>query len=204
MTVSLQPPAAEPVRGATAPPAEAAARPGFWRRAVLIFLALLVLFAGTYAYAWFNANRLSSRFMSEADALLEEGRAVDALVGYEEFDPQTNSYTNRGGYVRVERIWSNRYSMPQPPIVEQARQRSAEIINERLTIEEAEDYIRANTGRPALYFGEIYLRLGELYEADGDPRSAADIYRDVVDLFPNRTDLVNRAQEHLNRLEAQP
>jgi tetratricopeptide (TPR) repeat protein len=200
MSVSLQPPSVKPVKGAVAPPAEAAARPGFMRRVLLIAGAVLLIFAATYALAWFNANRLSARFISEADALYDEGRYLDALVGYEEFDPQTNRYATRGGYVRVERIWSNSNSWPIPAQVELARQRSDEIINQRLTIEDAENYIQANIGRPALYFAEIYLRLGELYEADGDPRSAADVYRDVVELFSNRPDLTARAEEHLARL----
>jgi hypothetical protein len=88
-------------------------------------------------------------------------------------------------------------------MVERARQRSAEIVQQRLTIEEAEDYIRANTGRPAPYFGEIYLRLGELYEQDGDPRSAREIYESIPSLFSNRPDLIEQAQAHLNRLEGQ-
>lgn len=204
MTTSLQPPSVLPVKGATTPPAEAAASPGFMRRALLAAAAVIVLFAATYALAWFNASRLSARFLGDADALYDEGRYLEALVGFEEFDPQTNRYITRGGYVKVERMWSHANSWPVPAAVQRAKQRSAEIINERLTIEAAEDYIRANIGKPALYFAEIYLRLGELYEADGDPRSAADIYRDVIDLFPNRPDLTARAEEHLARLGAEP
>jgi len=191
-----------PVKGAGALPAEAAAGPGFLRRALLAAAVVLLLIAATYALAWFNAYRLSARFASEAEELYAQGKYLEALVGYQEFNPQTNRYTNRGGYVKVERIWSHPYSWPLPQQLQLARQRSNEIINQRLTITEAEDYIRANTGKPALYFAEIYLRLGELYEADGDARSAREIYQDVIDLFPNRTDLTSRAQEHLDRLDA--
>ena len=58
-----------------------------------------------------------------------------------------------------------------------------------------------NTGRPAPYFGEIYLRLGELYEQEGDLRSAREFYESILELFPNRPDLIEKAQAHLERLE---
>jgi len=201
MAVSLQPPIVQPVKGT--PVAEPAARPGTMRRTLLTILGVLVVFSATYALAWFNADRLSARFMRDADASFEQGNYLEALVGYEDFDPQTNTYTALGGYVKVERIWSHVYSWPLPPLLQKAQQRSAEIVNQHLKIADAEDYIRSNTGKPALYFAEIYLRLGELYEAEGDLRSAAEIYQDVIELFPNRTDLTARAQDHLARLEAQ-
>jgi tetratricopeptide (TPR) repeat protein len=121
-----------------------------------------------------------------------------------EFDPQINQYVKQGGYLDVEKIWSSSYSWPAPPELERASQRTQEIVNQRLTIEMAEEYIRANTGRAAPYFAEIYLRLGELYEESGDQRSAIEIYRDVIELFPGRDDLVSEANNHLARLEASP
>jgi tetratricopeptide (TPR) repeat protein len=202
MTVSLQTPSSLPVKGT--PVAEVADRPGLMRRVLLITLGVLLVFAATYVYAWFNAYRLSARFTRDADESFEQGNYLKALVGYEDFDPLTNRYTNRGGYVKVERIWSHAYSWPLPPLLQNARQHTTEIINQQLTIADAEDYIRANTGRSALYFAEIYLRLGELYEADGDKRSASEIYQDVIELFPNRSDLTALAQDHLAQLEAQP
>ena len=183
------------------PEAEAAARPGLFRRVVIIALIVLLLFAATYAYAWFNASRLSTRFMRDADAAYDSGDYLQALVGSQEFDPQTNRYITLGGYIKVEKIWSHRLSWPEPAAIQRARERSDEIVYERLTIEDAENYIRANTGRPAPYFGEIYLRLGELYEEDGDPDSALEIYESIQELFPNRPDLIEAAQEHLDRLE---
>jgi tetratricopeptide (TPR) repeat protein len=89
-----------------------------------------------------------------------------------------------------------------PPELQQAGQRTQEIVTQHLTIETAEDYIRANTGRPAPYFAEIYLRLGELYEQEGDLFSAQDIYESIPELFPNRPDLIETAQAHLARLAA--
>jgi hypothetical protein len=90
---------------------------------------------------------------------------LNALVGYQKFDEKSNKYINYGGYVTVEKIWSNKYSWPVPAFVQESRQRSQEIINQKLTADQALQYIQENTGRPsAPYFGEIYLRLGELYE----------------------------------------
>ena len=201
MTTSIQPSSVSP---AAQPEAVAAVRPGFLRRALLIVFLAGLLFALTYAFAWFNASRLSARFIQDADAAYDQGEYLESLVGAERFDPQSNKYVKQGGYLDVEKIWSSSYSWPAPPELGRASQRSEEIVNERLTIETAEDYIRANTGRPAPYFAEIYLRLGELYEQDGDQRSAIEIYRDVIDLFSGRADLVAKATEHLTRLNAAP
>jgi hypothetical protein len=171
------------------------------RRVLIALLVIALLVAGTYAFGWFQAYNLSQRFMRESETLIQQGKSLEALVGEEEFDPETNKYIKRGGTIRVERIWSDRYSWPQPPLVNQARQRSQEILTQRLTAAEAEEYIRQNTGRPAPYFAEIYLRLGELYEAEGDLKSAREIYAEIPELFPNRRDLIEIAQKHLQRLE---
>lgn len=197
MAASIQSPSVSP---AAQPEAAAAARPGFLRRALLVALLAGLLFALTYVFAWFNASRLSARFIQDADAAYNQGEYLESLVGAERFDPQTNQYVKQGGYLNVEKIWSSSYSWPAPPELEQANQRTQEIVDQRLTIEMAEEYIRANTGRPAPYFGEIYLRLGELYEQDGDLRSARDIYESILELFPNRPDLIEKAQAHLERL----
>jgi tetratricopeptide (TPR) repeat protein len=198
MAASIQPPSVSP---AAQPEAAAAVRPGFLRRALLVAFLAGLIFALSYAFAWFNASRLSARFIQDADAAYDQGEYLESLVGTERFDPQINKYVKQGGYLNVEKIWSSSYSWPAPPELERASQRTQEIVNQRLTIEMAEEYIRANTGRPAPYFGEIYLRLGELYEQEGDLRSARDIYESILELFPNRPDLIEKAQAHLERLE---
>lgn len=198
MATSIQP---SPVSPAAQPEAAATVRPGFLRRALLIAFLAGLIFALTYAFAWFNASRLSARFIQDADAAYNQGEYLESLVGAERFDPQSNQYVKQGGYLNVEKIWSSSYSWPAPPELERASQRTQEIVNQRLTIEMAEEYIRANTGRPAPYFAEIYLRLGELYEQEGDLRSARDIYESILELFPNRPDLIEKAQAHLDRLE---
>ena len=198
MVASIQPPS---ISLAAQPEAAAVARPGFLRRALLVAILAGVIFALSYAFAWFNASRLTARFIQDADAAYNQGEYLESLVGTERFDPQINQYVKQGGYLNVEKIWSSSYSWPAPPELERASQRTQEIVNQRLTIEMAEEYIRANTGRPAPYFAEIYLRLGELYEQDGDLRSAQDIYESILELFPNRPDLIEKAQAHLERLE---
>jgi len=201
MTTSLQPPSAGSLSEQVKPEAEAATRPGFLKRLLLIILLVALVFILTYAFAWFNAYRLSARFIQDADSSYAEQEFLLALVGGETFDPQTNRNVNKGGYLNVEQMWSSRYSWPEPSVLTRARDRGQEIINQRLTIEMAEDYIRSNTGRSAPYFAEIYLRLGELYEQDGDLRSARDIYESIPELFANRPDLIEKAKAHLERLE---
>lgn len=198
MATSIQPSSVSP---AAQPEAAAVVRPGFLRRALRVAILAGLLFALSYALAWFNASRLTARFIQDADAAYDQGEYLESLVGAEQFDPQINQYVKQGGYLDVENIWSSSYSWPAPPELERASQRTQEIVNQRLTTEMAEDYIRANTGRPAPYFGEIYLRLGELYEQEGDLRSARDIYESILELFPNRPDLIEKAQAHLERLE---
>ena len=198
MASSIQPSSDSP---AAQPEAAAAVRPGFLRRTLLLAILAGLIFVLTYAFAWFNASRLSARFFHDADAAYNQGEYLESLVGAQQFDSQSNQYVKQGGYLDVEKIWSSSYSWPAPPELERASQRTQEIVNQRLTIEMAEEYIRSNTGRPAPYFAEIYLRLGELYEQDGDLRSARDIYESILELFPNRPDLIEKAQAHLERLE---
>lgn len=171
-----------------------------WRW-VWIPLLIVLIFAGTYALAWYNANQLTTRFVRDADASYAAGKYLDALVGYQKFDQQQNRYINYGGYLSVEKIWSNLYSWPQPAAVARAKARTQEIVNQRLTVQDAEQYIQVNTGKPAPYFAEIYLRLGELYEQAGQTNDAKDVYQSMSHLFPNRPDLIKQAQAHLARLQ---
>jgi len=164
---------------------------------------VIVLVGATYLLAWYEASSLARTYLGDADASYDAGKYLDALVGYEEFDPARNAYVAHGGYLQVERIWADEYAWPRPAGVERAQARIDEIINERMSVQEAEQFIQANTGKQNPYFGVIYLRLGELYEQEGDLVAAKDIYSSIAELFPGEDDLIARAGEHLARLEGQ-
>lgn len=171
-------------------------------RLMLLAVAAPIVFLATYVLAWWDAYRLSSTYLQDADASYQQGRYLDALLGYEEFDRAAGEYVHRGGYVQVEGIWKGDYVFPVPDMVDRARARIDEIIFSRLTIAEAEQFIQQNIGRYNPYMGLIYLRLGELYEENGQWRDAQDIYETVPDYFPQDQDLAERARADLERLLA--
>ena len=201
MTTSLQTPTLPPI-----PATEAAAKPVKSSSIKPLLLGLLILaavFLVTYALAWYNADQLATRFFQDSEASFNNGDYLKALVGYQKFDDQTNKYINIGGYLNVEKIWSSSYSWPQPSYAQQAVKRSQEVIAQKLTVKEAEQYIQENTGRPgAPYFAEMYLRLGELYEQNGDTKAAIDVYQSYPSQFPDRKDLIEQAQQHLAKLQS--
>jgi tetratricopeptide (TPR) repeat protein len=206
MTTSIQTPILPPLPATSdaAAMAAAAARARFVKNFLLGLLILAALFLVTYVLAWYNANQLASRFFQDSEASFNTGDYLQALVGYQKFDATTNKYINYGGYLNVEKIWSSPYSWPQPPYLQQAVQRSQEVISQKLTVQQAEQYIQENTGRPGTpYFAEIYLRLGELYEQNGDTKAAIDVYESYASLFPDRPDLIEQAQQHLAKLKGQ-
>jgi tetratricopeptide (TPR) repeat protein len=172
-----------------------------WRRSLLLVGGLIAVLLLSYALAWFSAYRLSQGYLGDANASYDRGDYLNALVGYREYDQAQGRYVDRGGYMEVERIWRDRYAQPVPPDVARARARIDEIVNSRLTIDDAEAFVQENIGRSNPYLALLYLRLGELYEADGRIEDAADIYTSFADLFPNETALVSRAQQNLERLE---
>jgi tetratricopeptide (TPR) repeat protein len=172
------------------------------RRVALGLAVVLLLFAGTYMFAWYQAARLATTFLADADASYAAGNYIEALTGYEEFDPATNKYITRGGYMMAARIWADANAWPRPANIDRAQARIDEILNQRLTIEEAEGFIQANTGKQNPYMGQIYLLLGELYQRDGDLDSAKQIYGEIAELFPNEPELIARAQENLAKLNS--
>jgi tetratricopeptide (TPR) repeat protein len=200
--MTMNTPTAVPVAGAVATTmAEPEQPPSRLGRNLLIALAVVVaLFAGTFALAWWDGARLSASYMVDADRAYEAGEFLTALTGAEEFDATTNKYVTRGGYLLALRVWDHPFAWPRPAAVARAEQRIDEILQERLTIEDAEAYVQANVGKPNPYLGMVYLRLGELYEKEGDVRSAADIYEEVPELFPNNPELVERARANLERV----
>ena len=181
-------------------PSEEASPKLSWLRAPLIIAAVLVLFAATYAFAWYRAYTLSETFMQNAQASFEQGDFIDALSGYDSYDEATGSYVFQGGYAQVVNIWNNTYAWPIPATVEDAEGRINEIINQHLTLADAEGFIQANTGRASPYLGAVYLRTGELYEQDS-PRDAQEVYESIPELFPNQPELIEQAEERLRRLE---
>jgi tetratricopeptide (TPR) repeat protein len=206
MTTSLQTPTLPPIQATdkAAVTATAAERVRFGKRFLLGLFVLVFVFLVTYALAWYNANQLATRFFRDSEASFNAGDYLVALVGYQEFDDSTNQYINYGGYLNVEKIYSSSYSWPRPPYVQQAAKRSQEVIAQKLTVEQAEQYIQENTGRTGTpYFAEIYLRLGELYEENGDIEAAIDVYQSYASQFPAREDLIEQALEHLTKLQNQ-
>lgn len=188
-----------PALGASAAERRAGPRVG---RAVLIGVALLlVLFISTYIVAWLRASRLTATFMADADASYDAGKYLDSLTGYEEFDQATNSYVTHGGYMKALNIWASSDAWPKPASIERARARIDEVLQDHLTVQEAEGFVQANIGKQNPFLGPIYLRLGELYEEEGDVESARQVYTDIADLFPGQDDLIARAQEHLAKLD---
>lgn len=203
MTTSIQTPIIPPIQP-TKEAAAATASARFRKRFLLGLIILTATFLVTYVLAWYNANQLATRFLQDSEATYNDGDYLKALVGYQKFDDKANKYINYGGFLNVEKIWSSRYSWPQPPYVQQAVQRSQEIIGQKLTVQQAEQYILENTGRPGTpYFAEIYLRLGELYEQNGDTQDAIDVYQSYASQFPDRKDLIEQAQQHLEKLQSQ-
>ncbi len=204
MTSSLQTPTSTPSQATGEAAGTAAVSQVFSKPLLLVIVAIIIVFVGTYAFGWYNADQLSLRFYNDATASYKAGEYLNALVGYQKFDEKTNKYINYGGYVSVEKIWSGPYSWPIPAFVQESRQRSQEIINQKLTADQAQQYVQENTGRPdAPYFGEIYLRLGELYEQQGDIKDAKDVYTSMASLFPSRKDLIQIAQQHLDKLKSE-
>jgi tetratricopeptide (TPR) repeat protein len=183
-------------------PAVSGAGAHMLRRIALGLLVVVLLFAGTYMAAWYQASRLATTFLADADASYAAGNYIEALTGYEEFDPATNKYITRGGYMKTTRIWADANAWPRPTNIDAAQARIDEILNQRLTTKDAEGFIQANTGKPNPYMGQIYLLLGELYERDGDSASAKQIFTDMADLFPDEPALITQAQEHLAKLNS--
>jgi hypothetical protein len=208
MTTPLQTPNAIPIQvtdeAGTTAAAAASARTRLGKRILLGLIILVATFVVTYVIAWYSANQLATRFILDSENSYNSGDYLNALVGFQKFDDETNKYINFGGYLNVEKIWSSSYSWPQPAYVQQAVERSKEIIAEKLTVQQAEQYIQENTGRPGTpYFAEIYLRLGELYEQNGDIEDAIDVYQSYPSQFPDRKDLIELAQQHLEKLQSQ-
>ncbi len=191
-----------PAVGASTPTTATGAGARLARRVLLALAIVALLFVGAYALAWYRASQLATRFMADADSSYSAGKYIEALTGYETFDQATNSYVTHGGYMKVARIWSDPQAWPRPANAAQAEARIAEILDQKLTIKEAEGFIQANVGKANPYMGVIYLRLGELYEQEGDLESATTIYGEIAELFPAEAELIARAEAHLTALDS--
>ncbi len=170
------------------------------RNIALAILAVIVLFAATYAFAWWQADRLTTQYLADADQTYASGDYLGALVGGQKFDLASNRYITTGGYLQVQHIWNNSYAWPRPAGLDHAQQRVDDIINHKLTVDQAQQFVQENTGKQNPYLGLIYLRLGELYQQQGDTKDARDVFQSVPQLFKDQPDLIKQAQTHLQQL----
>src|SRR5262245_21248837 len=125
------------------------------RRPIVILLGALALFIITYVVAWLSAYNLTQIYIADADSSFADGEYLDALTGYDEFDDALGRNVFRGGYQQVVNIWSSPYAQPVPEAIAPATTRIDEIINERLTIDEAEGFVQRNIGRSNPFLGRI-------------------------------------------------
>lgn len=170
------------------------------KRFVIIAIGAVVLFIVAYGLAWWSAYRLTMNYLEDAAKSVQENRTLDALVGYKVYDQTTKRYIPHGGYLQIQNIWSSPYALPRPAAVQTIQQDIDAMINQHLTIEEAEQFVQENIGQTSPYLGMIYLRLGELYEAAGRLSEAKDVYSTFPDLFPNDSALIERANTNLAKL----
>lgn len=166
-----------------------------------LYLALaFLLVVLTYVLAWNRANNLTSRFLAEAQASYQQGRYLEALVGYESFDQRRNRHVYHGGYIQIEAIWDDTYAWPRYKGLKEVHSKIEEIIQHKLTLEEAESFVQTYTGKKNPYLGPVFVRLGELYAQRGDKQTAKELLMEVRDLFPSDKDLIAKAEALIKTL----
>ena len=174
-----------------------------WRKKpAIVILVIAILFAGTYALAWFNSYNLSRTYYRQAEASYRAGRYIEALMGYKDYDAAHGRRVFVGGYAQVVNIWEHPWALPRPAVYEEARAKVREIIHQKFTREDAQLFLDRYLGRENPYLGEVMLRMAELYEEEGDDENALETYRLVISSFRTDRALVERAKERVAALEA--
>jgi len=171
------------------------------RKLARAVLAAVVLFAGTYALAWFNSYNLSRTYYRQAEASYRAGRYIEALMGYKGYDQAHKRRVFVGGYAQVVNIWEHPWALPRPAIYEEARAKVMEIIHQKFTRQDAQLFLDRYLGRENPYLGEVMLRMAKLYEQEGDDESALEVYHLITESFRADRALVERAKERAAALE---
>ncbi len=170
-------------------------------RLLLILIGVAVLIVVTYALAWGTAYNLTRIYLNDANTSFENGEYLEALTGYSSFDEALGRNVFHGGYSQIANIWADQYAWPMPNEAAVSRARIEEIIDQRLTVDDAERFVQRNIGRSNPYLGRIFLRMGELYQEQGDLDTAQEIFEEAVDLFNNEPALQAQAQSRLDQLQ---
>lgn len=171
------------------------------RKPAIVVLAVVVLFAGNYACAWFNSYNLSRTYYRQAEVSYRAGRYIEALMGYKDYDEARGRRVFVGGYAQVVNIWEHPWALPRPAVYEEARAKVGEIIHQKFAREDAQLFLDRYLGRENPYLGEVMLRMAELCEEEGDEESALETYRLVISSFRANPALVERAKERAAVLE---
>jgi tetratricopeptide (TPR) repeat protein len=164
---------------------------------MIISSAVVIFVLVVYGWGWIQSYTMSERYFQQANANMKAGNYAIALKG----TPSTNGDTDyQGGYEQVVNMWSGPWSFPRPSIYWEAEHQIQDIIQNKLTISDAQDIIQTYLNLDNEYLPEIMLQIGDESLKNGDIDTAREAYNQVIQVFGEDTNAVKAATEQLKKL----
>jgi len=94
-----------------------------------IAIIIMVITVIAYFSSWFEVYSNAKRFYQKAQELEAQGKIVEALEGYEEYDYEKDVYLRWAGYVHISIMFDGLLVSMKPPITKSAKKKVFELIS---------------------------------------------------------------------------
>jgi len=154
---------------------------------VIALIVLAIFFAG-YTAAWMQTNSFAIENYKKAEEMLKAGKYIQALNGYQEFDPKLQKYVTYVGFSQISTMFEDSTIFGVPSVVYQAKKEVMKLIATMPT-NDLETYFQSTVRNKNPYILYVVSELINRYEKSGDS-SKVDMYKHIFSLLGGKADQI--------------
>ncbi len=156
---------------------------------VVAIIVLLIFFAG-YVAAWIETENFARENFGKAQEMLKEGKYLQALNGYQEFDPKAQKYVTYVGFSQISVMFKDSPIFGVPKIVDQSKQEVMKLIATMPT-NDLETYFQSTVRNKNPYILYVVAELIHRYSKLG-LSSQVGMYEHIFSLLGGKPDQIER------------
>jgi len=165
----------------------------------MITLVIIIIAIIAYLVGWIQIDILANKYYKQAMSSYSSGNYTVALKGEKTFANNPEGYIFTGGFEQVVNAYQSTTAWPKPPVFYKAQKMANDIINTKLTTQDAMALYNTYYQVDNDYLPQILLHVAQQYQAQGDNALAYQTYNLLYNSFPYNKQATT-AQAGMNQL----
>ncbi|HEU24990.1 MAG: hypothetical protein C0176_07060 [Mesoaciditoga sp.] len=161
----------------------------------IIALIVFVIFFAGYVAAWIQTRDFAVENYQKAEEALKAGKYLDALNGYQIFDPKLQKYVTYVGFTQISTMFEDNSIFGIPPVVERARKEVMKLIATMPT-NDLETYFQNTVRNRNPYI--LYVLAELIHRSSGD-QSKVGMYENIFSLLGGKSDEITKYYDTLHK-----